>query len=185
MKPYRRLRDEQGFALVVALGVTVALSMMVITVIESTSANSRTASMQSARGAARSLAEAGINDAASVLNVPAHNALDPNVFCPDGQVSPCPVTETMDGGSVTYTAILTGSSWQVTSVGAVRNPTGVNAPALKWTLTATIGVKPTLTQPLNNPAWNYVYATHAPTPGVCDEIIQQSVIVSSPLFVSG
>lgn len=169
----------------VSLGVTVALALMVVTVIESTTANSRTAAMQSVQNSARNLAEAGINDGASVLNVPSHNALDPNVFCPDGQVSPCPVTQTMDGGSVTYTAILVGSNWKVTSVGSVRNPTGVNAPALKSTLTATIGVKPTLTQPLNNPAWNYIYATHAPTPGVCDEIIQQSVVISSPLFVSG
>jgi hypothetical protein len=179
------LGDERGFALVLALGVTVVLGMMMVTVVESTSANSRTTAMQGARLGAGSLAEAGINDAASVLNVPSRNALDPNVFCPDGQVSPCPVTDTLPGGSVTYTAILTGSTWKVTSVGSVRNPTGVNAPSLKWTMTATIEVKATLTQPLNNPAWNYVYATHAPTPGVCDEIIQQSVTVSSPLFVSG
>jgi hypothetical protein len=43
----------------------------------------------------------------------------------------------------------------------------------------------TLTQPLNNPAWNYIYATHPATPGVCDEIIQQSVTVASPLYVNG
>jgi hypothetical protein len=90
----------------------------------------------------------------------------------------------MAGGSVTYTAILSGSTWNVTSVGSVRNPTGVNAPDLKYTMTATIDVKPSLTQPLNNPAWNYIYSTHPPSGG-CDEILQQSVVISSPMFVSG
>src|SRR2546427_1221843 len=144
----RRLGEERGTALVAGLGAMIALGVMVVTVIESTSANSRGAYMHGARRAASTFAEAGINDAASVLNVPSHNALDPNVFCPDGQASPCSVTETMTGGSVTYTAILTGSSWKVTSVGSVRNPTGPTSPDLKYTMTATIDVNPTLTQPL-------------------------------------
>src|SRR2546430_7990950 len=120
----RRLGEERGIALVIGLGAMIVLGMVVVTVIESTTANSRTSYMHDARNAASTFAEAGINDAASVLNVPAHNALDPNVFCPDGQTSPCSVTETMAGGTVTYTAILTGSTWKVTSVGSVRNPTG-------------------------------------------------------------
>ena len=44
MRALRNLRSEEsGFALVIALAVTVVLSMTVITVIESASSNSRTA----------------------------------------------------------------------------------------------------------------------------------------------
>jgi len=65
------------------------------------------------------------------------------------------------------------------------NKNGLNTGDVTKTMTAQIPVIPTLTQPLNNRAWNYVYATHPVTPGACDMTIQQSVVVASPLFVDG
>ena len=69
MRLLRRLRsDEGGFALVIALAVTVVFSLTVITVIESASSNSRTADRSKGRISAYSLAEAGINNASSILS---------------------------------------------------------------------------------------------------------------------
>ena len=76
----RRLRNDQaGFALVLALGITVVLSMTVVTVIEATTANSRTAVQSKNRVSAYTLAEAGINNASSILSHVA-NAYDAHVL---------------------------------------------------------------------------------------------------------
>src|SRR5437667_3859992 len=76
----RLFREEQGFALVITLGVTVVLSMMVVSVIESARSNSHNAILSVGRGSAYDLAEAGVNNAMSVLRTPANNALDDYVF---------------------------------------------------------------------------------------------------------
>ena len=46
----RLLQDQRGFALVIALGVTVVLSMTVVTVIEAAQSNQRSATMSSGIG---------------------------------------------------------------------------------------------------------------------------------------
>jgi len=89
----RLRRDERGFALVLALGVTVVLSMTVVTVIESTTANERTAVQSKNRVSAYTLAEAGINLAASVIrttSTPTYAGLLP------------PTTTTYDNGFVVW-----------------------------------------------------------------------------------
>ena len=50
-----------------------------------------------------------------------------------------------------------------------------------------VTVHPTLTQPLNTPVWNYIYATKpASTPAtICDENVTQSVQIASPFYVEG
>jgi hypothetical protein len=51
------------------------------------------------------------------------------------------------------------------------------------TLTAKVPVIPTYTQPLNNPAWNFIYSRG--TGQTCDMTIANSVLVQSPLYVAG
>src|SRR6266576_4254355 len=86
MKRARKLMaNEQGFALVIALAVTVVFSMTVVTVIESAASNSRTADRSKGRISAYSLAEAGINNAASILSKT--NAYDAHVLHPQGTYS--------------------------------------------------------------------------------------------------
>ena len=63
----RLLGEERGFPLVLALAVTFVLSMTVVTVIESATSNSRSSDRSKGRVSAYSLAEAGINNAASIL----------------------------------------------------------------------------------------------------------------------
>src|SRR5436309_4350055 len=88
MRFLRRLRNDQsGFALVLALGITVVLSMTVVTVIEATTADSRTAVQSRNRVSAYTLAEAGVNNATSILTNVA-NAYDSHVLHPQGANQP-------------------------------------------------------------------------------------------------
>src|SRR6266540_3282822 len=196
MRPLRRLfEEERGFALVIALGVTVVLSMTVVTVIESARSNSRNATMSGGRASAYDLAEAGVNNAMSILRLPTNNALDKYVFCTDsGSLPPLPCTrtDTYAGGSVTWYATLyqnpaAGTAyWDLFSTGHVRNPFG--GADYQKTIRATIPVVPVTTQPLNNPSWNYIFS-RAPGTGVafsgCDMTLSNSVNVTAPLYVMG
>ena len=191
----RVIEDQRGFALVLALGVTVVFSMTVVTVIESAQSNQHSATMSSGRASAYDLAEAGVNNAMSVLRLPTNNALDRYVFCPDAAslpTLPCTRTDTYSSGTVTWYGTLyqnpaAGTAyWDLFSTGHVRNPFG-GADYMK-TIRATIPVVPTTTQPLNNPSWNYIFS-RATGSGValsgCDMTLTNSVNVTAPLYVMG
>jgi hypothetical protein len=191
----RVIEDQRGFALVLALGVTVVFSMTVVTVIESAQSNQHSATMSSGRASAYDLAEAGVNNAMSVLRLPTNNALDRYVFCADAAslpTLPCTRTDTYSSGTVTWYGTLyqnpaAGTAyWDLFSTGHVRNPFG-GADYMK-TIRATIPVVPTTTQPLNNPSWNYIFS-RATGSGValsgCDMTLTNSVNVTAPLYVMG
>src|SRR5437899_1993920 len=189
-----RLRDEErGIALVIALGVTVVLSIAMASAIDYSSSNSRNASVSDKQNGAYSLAEAGVNNAMSILSLPTNNALDKYATCPDSAslpTLPCVHNDSFDTGTVTWSGTLnqntaTGAAWWViTSTGNVINPSGgATAAQLKRTITATISVIPTTSQPLNNPSWNYIF-TRAPNwSGValsgCDMTLTNSVNVTA------
>jgi len=163
---FRRVFDDQrGFALVLALGVTVVFSMTVVTVIESAQSNQHSATMSSGRASAYDLAEAGVNNAMSVLRLPTNNALDKYVFCADAAslpTLPCTRTDTYSSGKVTWYGTLyqnpaAGTAyWDLFSTGHVRNPFG--GADYQKTIRATIPVVPVTSQPLNNPSWNYIFS---------------------------
>lgn len=191
----RVLADERGFALVIALGVTVVFSMTVVTVIEAARSNQRSATMSSGRSSAYNLAEAGLNNAMSVLRLPTNNALDKYVFCADAAslpTLPCVQTNTYSSGTVSWYGNLyqnpaAGTAyWDIFSTGHVRNPFG--GADYQKTIRATIPVVPVTTQPLNNPSWNYIFS-RAPGSGVafsgCDMTLGNSVDVTAPLYVMG
>ena len=135
------LGQERGFALVIALAVTFVFSMTVVTVIEAATSNSRSSDRSKGRISAYSLAEAGINNAASILTK--SNAYDPHVLHPQGTyaqqdcASPpanpvgaaslgntCSAYSwTYDGGTTTMWGWLDSASynWTITSTGSVRN----------------------------------------------------------------
>jgi hypothetical protein len=71
----------------------------------------------------------------------------------------------------------------LTSIGKTKNPTGAGLREIRRTLTAKVPVTPTLTQPLNNPAWNYIYSSR--TGNICDMTLQQSVRVEGRRLVYG
>jgi hypothetical protein len=198
----RRLRDESGIALVLALMVMFVLTIVTTTVIFYTTSNQHSSQLSLTRDASYRLAEAGINNAMAVLGSPpdlvtgiGNNALDPNVFCgipgkTYTSVSPCTIKDTYSNGYTIWKGVLsTGTAtWLVTATGYVLD-TNVNGGTTysTRTLTVSVAVHPTLTQPLNTPVWNYIYATKPASspPSTCDETLAQSVNISSPFYVEG
>ena len=172
-----RLGDEDGIALFTAVIVSALLLVMATTVVTFSSASQRSAAYSGASADAYALAEGGIGQAMAVLSKPENNALKADLL-------PAATVTQFTTGTATWGGVLAGDTWTLTSTGRVSNPTGPHATAATRTVRARVRVHPTVTQPLNNPAWNYVYATRPPSSG-CDEVVQQSVQISSPFFVSG
>ncbi len=175
----RRAAAEDGIAIVVALATTLVLAIAGTSLFAFTGANGRATRLDSAQTSARSIAEAGMEQAVSVLNLPSNDALDANLLAPR--------TTTLHEGTATWSGILyepldTDSYWIITSTGSVRNPDASNN--VTATVKAKVVVMASRTAPANNVAWNYIYTTKPPT-DQCDETIQQSVQVASPLYVSG
>ncbi len=99
-----------------ALGIMSVLLISGTTIVYFSSANARTASRSSADQKAYAFAEAGINNALSILE----NANDPRTttLLPG-------TTATFEGGSATYSGTIDSNYvWSITSVGSVRSPTG-------------------------------------------------------------
>ena len=174
-----KLEDEGGIALVLTLGILLVTSIMLISVIQYSSGAGRGANRTKADQSAYALAEAGINNAMSILGNPTNNALN-STLLPSR-------TTTYADGSVTWSGVLNANTarWTVTSIGAVRNPTGPTPTASPVTrrIVAQIDVIPTLSQPLNSQAWNYIYSRA--TGSTCDTTLQQTVQINSPMLVSG
>jgi hypothetical protein len=171
----RRTMNEDGIAMVMAVCMVVVLGMLGVGIATYTTAGQRTASHSSAGVSAYSLAEAGINNAMSVLAKP-KSALDPNLL-PSRKTS-------YDSGSVTWSGVLTGDTWKLTSVGTMANPAGGTEP-VRRKITVSVKVRPAFMQPTANPAWNYIIATRTGTPGGCDESLNNSVDIQSPMYVVG
>jgi hypothetical protein len=176
----RLLRRQDGIALVMAIGILGVLTITGTTLVYYSNSNARSAQYSKGNASAYDLAEAGINEMTAVLNNPGSNALN-QYLLPS-------TTHTYDGGTVQWAGTLTqsvtgASTWSLTSVGRVKNPTGASANPVTRTLTAKVPVVPTYTQPLNNPSWNFIYSRA--TGSTCDMTIQQSVVVKSPLYVAG
>jgi len=204
MKRLRQvLSNEQGFALVIALAVTVVFSMTVVTVIESASSNTRSSDRSKGRISAYSLAEAGINNATSILSK--SNPYNSYLLHPQGQykdASTCasppasytgepslgntcsPYSWTYDGGTVSLWGWFDSATatWTITSTGTVRNAFA-STPTSR-TLTASVHIRPQASQLNVVAAWNYVFVKDT-TPNVCNVTLDQTTTLSSSLYVEG
>lgn len=173
----RLLKRQDGMTLIMAVGILGMLSMTGATLVYYSSTNARSVEYSVRNASAYDLAEAGIDEMMSVLSKPTNNALMPDLL-PE-------TTSEYDGGTVTWSGTLDQltQTWSLTSVGQIDNPTGAGASDVTRTLTAKVPVTPTLTQPLNNPAWNYIYATSTGQP--CDMTVSNNVTGSSRIYVEG
>jgi Tfp pilus assembly protein PilX len=192
-----QLRSERGMALVMALGITVVLGIVGTTAIEYSASSSKEAVQSGSRQSAFSLAEAGINNTMSILMLPTNNALDPDLLpkcTSNGTKYSDPTASrtststwlhaTVGGGTVDYCGTLIRSSalWYLTSIGNTRNPNQASSQVTR-TLEATVTVTPTVSQPLNNPVWNYLYAGH--TGSTCDQTLNNNISGASRMYVAG
>lgn len=170
--------DERGFALPMAIGMMAVLMVLGTSLTYYATTNQQSAHRSRAEQQAYDLAEAGLNNAFSVLaaNYPATYPGDPNLLPP--------TTQTYDGGSVTYSGTLDSlnATWSVTSTSSVRNP-GAAGSSVHKTLTAMVPVSLSAGTSSAPPVWNWIYS--GATGNTCDVTLQQSVQLASPLYVAG
>jgi len=84
----RLVGEERGIALVMALGILVVCAIMLTTVVAYTSSGQRTASFSKARMTAFDAADAGMNNAYAVLNLPTNNSLLQSILPPCHTANP-------------------------------------------------------------------------------------------------
>jgi hypothetical protein len=193
----RRIHGERGMALVMAIGVMTVLGIVGTTALAYSTSNSQASNQSRSRQSAFSLAESGINNLMAILNLPTNNALDPDTLpkCttnekkytdPDASRTSAStwLKSTIDGGSVNYcgTLVRKDALWYVTAIGSARNPNAAGGSVTR-TLEAVVTVTPTLTQPLNNPVWDYLYAGH--TGSTCDQTLNNNISGSSRMYIAG
>jgi Tfp pilus assembly protein PilX len=180
----RDLRRERGFVLPLALGITVALAVSATSALYYTTQNQRAGAYTKGKGIALPLAEAGINNTMAVLSLPTNNALKQNLLpkC-TGNAQANWNLMNLDGGYVRWCGDLdvVNAWWTVTSIGFVRSPD--NASVITQKISSRIVVTPALTQTLNNPAWNYMFATR--TGSTCDEQVSNNVSGATRMYVNG
>jgi hypothetical protein len=170
--------------MVMAIGMLVVLGLLGVVVMTYTTAGQRTASRSSAGVSAYSLAEAGINNAMSLLAKP-KNAGNP-LLLPDNSVARPANVSYYDSGSVKWwgTYDVATTKWSLSAIGTMRNPTGGSLPVTRR-INVSVKVRAKLMQPTSNPAWNYIIAARTGTPGGCDESLANSVNIQSPMYVVG
>jgi hypothetical protein len=186
----RRLRrGERGFVLPLALGIMVALAISVTSAIYYTTQGQRSAGYSKGKQLALTLAEAGMNNSMAVLNLPTNNALKQTSLnaCHDALGNWLPESSfrrtDLDGGYTLWCGDLDlqQSWWNVWSFGYVRSPS--NASRIRHVLTSRVVVTPAVTQPLNNPAWNYMFSTR--TGNTCDQTLNNNVSGGSRMYING
>ena len=121
-----RLADDRGMALAIAIGVMLVLSITVTSVISYTGAGSRSTNISTAGQKASALAEAGMNNALSVLSTSGTDsvAMRPQpAYAGDTNAT---VTSYVGGSTATWGAAYTAATrtWTIKSIGSVPNPTG-------------------------------------------------------------
>src|SRR3954465_2476532 len=199
--------DERGIALVMALGILIVCTIMVTTIIMYTSSGQGTSYYSKAKLTAFDAADAGMNNALAVLNLPTNNSLRQSILPPchtsnPDTSTPAQTNPTWFGSTSNLTSQSTwntnaygtattywcgdldvpGAQWFLRSVGSIRNPTA-NVTKTTRMLTAKVTIQPTVTQPKNNPVWDYLYAGH--TGSTCDQSLNNNISGSSRMYVAG
>lgn len=193
----QQLADERGISLVLALLVLTFLAISLGSAIFFTAGNQSNANIQKAEQTARSLAEAGVNNAVSILSNPANkNFLVLPTLMPSSEAAAITAGDTKTGANAYQPGTTVtwwgncdsncgpSSSWLWTLHGkaTVPNPTGA-APIVK-TMTAQVQVHQPKPTNLNLGVWNTIYSPYGPTSG-CDTTVPNQANVTVPLYVGG
>jgi hypothetical protein len=197
----RLVHNEDGIALMLALGVTFILALTVATVMVFTASGTRDAHRSTGTQKAYDLAEAGINNALAVLfaNYPTtitfpgdfgllSGSLSGEAGCgtwgTQGENITNNCTKQYASGTAKWTGTLRSTSpgtawtyeWYLQAVGIVKNPTGPTSDLRRVATAIVPVVKPDTTSVNpNKSSIDWVY-------GNVDVTFDQSVTVASPVF---
>jgi Tfp pilus assembly protein PilX len=173
------LACERGIALVMSLGAMTVIGMAGASALLYSTQNSGSSARSSVDNGALAVAEAGINDAVSVLSNPSNDPTNPSLL-------PA-TTESYNGGTATYTGTYDAATmtWKLTATGSFRNPTGPSALPVTRTVSAVVPVTANNqpTQALQFQGWNYLVETRTGNP--CDMTLSSGVTTSASLYAFG
>jgi Tfp pilus assembly protein PilX len=185
----RRLRDESGVALVLALMTMTVMTITAGTAIYYTTASQHESAQAKASDAAYRLAEAGLSNAIATLGDPNGDATLSTTL--KGSEATADSKVYSSGTSKWWgTYDSTNKQWAVTGKGIVTNPSA-NTSAQVRTLNVTVPVLASLTGTLNTHAWDYIMSTGTGDPSGCDMTVADGsntgnpVTVNSRLYVMG
>jgi len=179
----KRLRNEDGIALVMALMTMTVLTIVATTTIYYTTSNQHSTSYSKASDAAYRLAESGVNNAMATLGYSTANALSPTAL-PSTEANAS--SQTYATGTAKWWGTLNTSSkmWTLYGKGFVNSPVGAGSQVTR-TLTASMQVTYSYNQPVNSQAWNYIYLTNAGGANVCDVTLSNNAHLDAPLYLEG
>ena len=168
----KRLRGEDGFALVAAIGVSLVLGIAGTTTMIYTTSNQGSAQRSKADARALALAEAGLAYAYATL----YNASDPQAPNAVPERS-----ENLEGGTTKWWGVYDAATktWTLSGQGRVTSP--VRAEDVMRTVRGRVKLATGQVGSANNAIWNYIYA-QAPTSCMS---LGNSVNVAVPLYVAG
>jgi len=167
----RRLENESGIALVMAVGIMTVLMITGSAVVFYAGSNARSSEHSADNARALNLAEAGMNYARAEL----WNDADPDPTNPTS-FSGGPLT--LEGGTVTYSRSYdpTTKLWTLSGTGTHTNPTGGSAPISR---SASSQVLVSTTGGLH-PAWGYLFADTTSC-----TLLQNNLTIDAPIYVRG
>ncbi|HZT93523.1 MAG TPA: pilus assembly PilX N-terminal domain-containing protein [Gaiellaceae bacterium] len=208
----RRLQDESGIALVMALAIILVLTVLVTATLAFTSSNSRDASLKQAGQSAYALAEAGLSQAKAQLYQHYYNSSGNNYDSSGNAINNgtvysstwftgagIPSSQQSPSSSAACTSTSTCMSWSVVSwtpsgpgpwtkgtlvfQGQGRVPNPTGGTALTRTVTTTIYVEQLPGLQGPNSVWTELYTGATGQP--CDLQLGQKVNANAPIYVAG
>jgi Tfp pilus assembly protein PilX len=172
----RRLKDESGIALVMAIGIMMVLMIAGTAVVFYAGSNARSAEHSADDARAVNLGEAGMNYARAIL----WSSGTPNSASAVHSCSSLPLPQlTLEGGTVTYCGTYDSGTqtWTLTGSGTYTNPTGGTTP-LSRTVSSQVQVT---TSSTFDAAWGYLFAD---TTSQCT-LLKNSIEIDAPVYVRG
>lgn len=183
-----RLRDERGMALVMALGVSFVLGILGASVILFTTSNERHSNRNNASTRAYTMAQGGIDSAASQLGAAVAAGAEPaETFFTAMPASDR--TDAVDNGTVAWTGERfdegAGFRWHVTSTASLPDPSSAGQNVTR-TVEADVYLRPRYDQVPNTDTWKYVYSKASDgDPNTCDQTIYNNPGIISSFYVNG
>jgi Tfp pilus assembly protein PilX len=170
----RRLRDESGIALVMAIGIMMVLMIAGTAVVFYAGSNARSAEHSADNARAVNLGEAGMNYARAILwnsATPTSASALPSSGSP-GQL-------TLEGGTVRYWGSYDSGTqtWTLSGSGEYTNPSGGTEPVSR-TVSSQVQVT---TSSTFEAAWGYLFAD---TTSLCT-LLKNSISIDAPVYVRG
>ena len=179
----KRLKDESGIALVLALTTMTVMTIAATTGIYYATSSQHESYFSKASSTAYRLAQSGLNNAMATLGSSQANAMSQTAL-PTSEATASQYS--YPSGTAEWWGVYNSGAraWTLYGKGIVPNPVSSSAPVTRE-VQASMSVTYSYSQPVNVQAWNYVYLTNVGGPNVCDVTTNEDVDIDAPLYIYG